>query len=124
MAKKTEASRTPALEWLAAALGALIVGAFLFIIVRSIGDEHRRKLPELRVEARPGATANTVTITVHNDGDRTAKDVSVEGRLGEESAMVTLDYAPARSSAEGALVFSTPPGSRPTELRITGYQLP
>ena len=117
----------PLLEWITAALGALVAIAFFVTIALSLGDETREALPMLsvRVErAVAGDNHHSLRLVVANASDRTAKQVQVEGKLGGEVSSMTLDYVPARSTAEGAILFKSDPRGGAVELRITGYQLP
>lgn len=65
-------------------------------------------------------------ITITNEGDATAAQVTVEGELTvadkEEVASTTFDFVPARSDAEGVLIFSTEPTS--ATIRVVSYQEP
>lgn len=117
----------PLLEWVTAALGALIALTLIGVIGWSAANEHPDELPKLRVEAGPIETANTrraVRFTVYNRAGRTAKQVQIEGKLGEQTASATLDYVPGRSQEPGALLFDPEPRWGIVELRVTGYQLP
>ena len=84
-----------------------------------------------RFRVSPGAVRNEaglfyLPVTVTNEGDTTGAQVTVEGKLKgaekEESASTTFDFIPARSSAEGILVFMSEPGS--AEVRVISYQQP
>jgi uncharacterized protein (TIGR02588 family) len=65
-------------------------------------------------------------VTVTNEGDETATQVTVEGTLNndsrEEMANTTFDFVPARSDAEGVLIFSSDPSS--VVVRVISYQKP
>jgi len=117
----------PLLEWIAAALGAVTAIVFLAMIAMSLDDEARDELPELSVEAGRRTIAAghfSLLVTVRNAGNRSAKQVTVEGKSGEETSSLTLDYVPARSAAEGVLLFKADPRDTDVELRLNGYQLP
>ncbi|WP_052049519.1 hypothetical protein [Leptolyngbya sp. KIOST-1] len=79
----------------------------------------------------PGAvrTANGLyylPVTIKNDGDATAAEVTVEGSLGagstEEIATTTFDFIPAHSDAETVLIFSQEPTA--ATVRVISYQEP
>jgi uncharacterized protein (TIGR02588 family) len=65
-------------------------------------------------------------VTIKHEGDATAAQVTVAGRLDtapdDEIAANTFDFVPARSDAEGVLIFS----QEPTEatVRVISYQEP
>ena len=117
----------PLLEWVAAALGALVALTLIGVIGWSALNEHPDELPRLSVAAGPVEAAGAgraVRFTVSNSGGRTAKQVQVEGKLGEQAASATLDYVPGRSQESGALLFDAEPAGGTVELQVTGYQLP
>ena len=117
----------PLLEWVTAALGALVALALIGVIGWSALTEHPDELPQLSVQAgpvEPAGEARAIRFTVSNGAGRTAKQVQVEGKLGKQTASATLDYVPGRSEEHGALLFDAEPGGGTVELRITGYQLP
>lgn len=65
-------------------------------------------------------------VTIKNEGDATAAEVTVEGTLTttspEEVATTTFDFVPARSDAEGVLIFSQDPSA--ATVRVISYQEP
>jgi uncharacterized protein (TIGR02588 family) len=65
-------------------------------------------------------------VTVKNEGDATAAQVTVEGTLptasDDEIATTTFDFVPARSDVEGVLIFSQDPTS--ATVRVVSYQQP
>ncbi len=116
----------PLLEWVTAALGALIALTLIGVIGWSAANEHPDELPRLSVAAgpvEPAGARRAVRFTVSNSAGRTAKQVQIEGKLGEQSASATLDYVPGRSEESGALLFDAGPRGR-VEVKVTGYQLP
>ena len=117
----------PLLEWVSAALGALVALTLIGVIGWSALNEHPDELPRLRLEAgpvEPDGSGRAVRFTVSNSAGRTAKQVQVEGKLGEQTASATLDYVPGRSQESGALLFDAEPGGGMVEIEVTGYQLP
>lgn len=122
----------PALEWVAAALGAIIALFILGAIGWQAISGHDDPVPllEARVESvTPAGRGHVVTINVTNASSRTAASVQVEGVLGkgapdEETSNAAIDYVPGHGEASGALVFSADPRRRPLDLRVTGYEHP
>ncbi|MCA1662505.1 MAG: hypothetical protein LC648_10320 [Novosphingobium sp.] len=126
-ARQARHDPVPLLEWVTAGLGALVALALVGVIGWSALNERPDELPRLSVEAgplEPAGPRRAVRFTVRNDAGRTAKQVQVEGKLGEQTASATLDYVPGRSQESGALLFDAEPGGGTVELRVTGYQLP
>ncbi|PZU96263.1 MAG: hypothetical protein DCF32_21840 [Leptolyngbya sp.] len=77
-------------------------------------------------EVRPANDHYYLPITITNEGDATAAEVTVEGTLEttspEEVAATTFDFIPARSQAEGVLIFSEEPST--ASVRVISYQKP
>lgn len=62
-------------------------------------------------------------ITIKNEGDATAAQVTVEGSLQtEEVTTTTFDFVPAQSDADGVLIFSQEPSG--ATVRVISYQEP
>ncbi|MGB3138292.1 MAG: hypothetical protein WBG38_18480 [Nodosilinea sp.] len=62
-------------------------------------------------------------ITVRNQGDITAAQVTVEGMLSDaEISMTTFDFVPGRSDAKGVLIFDREPSA--AKVRVVSYQEP
>ena len=51
-------------------------------------------------------------------------EVVVEGRLGEETATVTIDYVPPGPGVKAALLFSHDPAGAEIDVAIRGYTRP
>jgi len=117
---------TPALEWIAAALGALIALVMLGTIgwQALAGADDPVPLLAARVESVTKAGQGQVaTVAVTNASGRTAAAVQVEGKAGEETSSATIDYVPGHGEAKAALVFTdSAPG--PIAVRVTGYEHP
>jgi len=133
MARRADKTQgTPALEWIAALLGALIA----IVIFGTIGwqalagRDDPVPLLAVRVEAVAMSGQDRVaTVTVANASGRTAGGVQIEGVVGkgspdEQVSSATIDYVPGHGEATAALVFSvtSPPG--PIVVRVTGYEHP
>src|SRR5688572_32282051 len=127
MTKQSMRDPVPALEWVAAALGLLVMTALLFVLGREIANGGDDDLPILsaKIEAvtRTG-TAYVADIRVTNASAQTAAAVQVEAKLGEEESAATIDYVPGRSDARIGLLFQSDPRGGQLELRVVGYELP
>jgi uncharacterized protein (TIGR02588 family) len=77
-------------------------------------------------EARRDGSLLHVPFQVKNEGDMTAKQVTVQGRvtteLGEQRAETTFDYLAGKSTEKGVFVFTEL--TSPPEIRVVAYQLP
>lgn len=123
--------RKPLLEWICAAIGAMLVAATLVTVALQIPGEDKAT-PRLRVQAVDVVAAeegHLVRFAVTNASQATAAAVEIEGRLSQdgqvlESSRVTLDYAPRGSTARGGLWFTRDPACCTLSLRAMGYQEP
>jgi len=117
---------TPAPEWVAAGLGALIALVILGTIgwQALAGRDDPVPLLAARIESVTTAGQDRVaTVTVTNASGRTAAAVHVEGEIGEQTSSAVIDYVPGHGEATAALVFTDPtPG--PIAVRVTGYEHP
>lgn len=122
---------TPLLEWIAAALGALITLALLGFIAWEGVAGSREAPAAVTLEATalhrtPGGY--TVEVTARNRTDKTAAAVRFEGALGPQGAVekseATFSYVPGQSERKAALVFSEDPRRHGLTLRVTGYEEP
>lgn len=117
---------TPALEWAAAALGALIALVILGTIgwQALTGRDDPVPLLAARIESVTAAVQGQVaTVAVTNASGRTAASVHVEGEAGDETSSAVIDYVPGNGEAKAALIFTdSAPG--PIAVRITGYEHP
>lgn len=124
-------SQAPVLEWLAAAIGLMLVSASIgFLLYSAIVKENTP--PDLNI------TAETVTktekgylvkISLENKGGTNASQVTVEGKLKKgdedmETSSMTFAYAPSHSKKEGGLIFAKNPQEFQMELRALGYENP
>ncbi|MCZ0962365.1 TIGR02588 family protein [Paracoccus benzoatiresistens] len=129
---KRQDSRTPILEWIAAAIGLLLTLAMLGFISwqawRSTGEE----LPAIKVQVQrivPAADGWVVEIAALNLSAATGAAVQIEGELkqGERvvaTSQVTLDYVPGNSEQRGGLFFREDPRAHVLEVRALGYAKP
>jgi uncharacterized protein (TIGR02588 family) len=99
-------------EWIAAALGLLLI---LFVVGHGLweGLAVPRTPPELAVRAAAPVAVNggwRVDVTVRNAGRRTAAAVEVSGALaGGEQVGTVFDYVPAQGETTGSLMFRGDP---------------
>ncbi|MXP63748.1 hypothetical protein E0493_10350 [Roseomonas sp. M0104] len=125
------ARRTPALEWICAALGGAIVLAVLAVVGAQIpGDDKAPPDIRLRVEAvQPASQGWLVRFEAANPAQSTASAVEIEGRLEAEgrlveASQVRFDYVPRGSRQRGGLWFTHDPAQYRLSLRVLGYQEP
>ena len=124
-------AHTPALEWIAAALGLSITLAMLTIIGRDAirGSGGTPVLEAIAGETRRVPTGHVVAFTVANRAPAAAASVEVEGVLtlpGEvpETSGATLDYVAGGSDARGAMMFAGDPSAGRLEVRVRGFTEP
>jgi uncharacterized protein (TIGR02588 family) len=128
--EKQRSGDIPVFEWIAAALGALLLlGAVAVLVTHGLDaasgpDLHARVDRVARVDA-----GWRVEVVLENRGDRTAEDVTFvaeveRGGGGREVlAELTLDQLPARSSRRGGFFLPAEPPAGLT-VRATGYLEP
>lgn len=124
MARKRRSA--PLLEWASAALGVVAIAVLLTFVLVNAARRGEKDWPDLVVtveSVRPVAAGHAVNFRVENRSGQTAAAVGIEGRVGDETAAVTVDYVPGHSGARGGLMFRSDPRAR-VELRVTGYELP
>lgn len=118
--------KPPLLEWIASAVGLLLILAVMAVIARDAFNGSADMAPEVTVTAtriRPSGTGFLVEFEARNLSPVTAAQLVVEGKLpGGEISNATIDYVPGRSVRRGGLFFSADP--RGVELRALGYQDP
>lgn len=121
------APRTRA-EWVSLIISVLLLAAVVGAVV-TLWIKSSDKPASFRVERgaiRSEGAHYYLPVTVINEGDSTGAQVRVEGKLKgaerEEIASTTFDFIPARSSAEGILIFAGEPAS--AEVRVVSYQKP
>ena len=115
----------PLLEWITAGLGLLVVLAVLGLVGWQ-AMTGRDSPPDIRLEPGEISRAHdgwTVEVRARNEGDQTAAQVRIEGRLDEETADAEFDYLPAHGRATATLRFDEDP-RRGLELSVLGWREP
>lgn len=121
---------TPILEWIAAAIGLIVLLATLgFVGSEALRpDETPPQIVVERLGVQQTAAGYLVRIRATNRGGSAAAQVLVEGELkgaGEpETAEATFDFIADRSSRDGGLFFETDPRRGDLALRAKGYAAP
>jgi uncharacterized protein (TIGR02588 family) len=122
---KTKTS-TPALEWIAAAIGLLLTLGVMGVIARDAFNGSAEMAPDIVVSAtavRPSGAGFLLEFEARNLSPITAAQVTIEGTLpGGETGTAVIDYIPGRSVRQGGLFFTQDP--RGAALRPLGYQNP
>lgn len=124
--------RTPALEWISAALGLLITLAILAFIGWQALAGPDEVPPAIEVTVRqvvPLPGGYVVEVVARNVSPSTAANVQIEGRLERQGQTVatsraTLDYVPGHSERQGGLFFEEDPRAHDLGLRALGYARP
>jgi uncharacterized protein (TIGR02588 family) len=119
------------LEAISAAIGAVLALATLGIIVwDGFADDGRPPVIVIEaLEVHQNESGFIVEISVSNEGDKAAAQVSVEGTLsrgGEivETSDATFDYVASKSQRRGGLFFSQDPRGFDVKVRPKGYVKP
>ena len=123
----------PALEWIVAAVGVVILVATLGFLFREAASGDKSP-PDIVVQvdsisASPEARGFLVEFRAVNRGGTTAATVGIAAELTDngstiESQGTQLDYLPAHSTRVGGLFFSHDPRQFKLTLRSSGYQKP
>ena len=115
-------------EWASLGFALLLLAAVIgTVIVLWLTPE--TDPPQFRVE--PGAVRDTggqfyLDITVRNDGEQTASEVTVEGVIEDgsrqETATTTFAFIPGHAEVQGTLVFTRDPAA--ARIRVVSFQRP
>jgi uncharacterized protein (TIGR02588 family) len=121
----------PVWEWGVAFLGlALVLAVTGFMVDQAVtGDDSAPQVTVHTEAILPLNPGYLVQIRAVNQGETTAAQVIVEGRLTGENERVemsetVLDYVPSHSFRKGGLFFSQDPRKYPLQLRAKGYAEP
>jgi uncharacterized protein (TIGR02588 family) len=113
-------------EWISLGISLTLLTGVMATVI-SLWLNPSRKPAEFTVERGEVRAANNhyyLPVTVKNEGDATAAQVTVEGTLdaAKEVAATTFDFVPAHSNSEGVLIFSQEPTD--ATIRVISYQEP
>lgn len=130
--EKPQRQEIPALEWLAAIIGFILVaGTIGYLIFSAVTqDDSPPKLVIENYDISKIESGYLVKFTLANNGENNAAEVAVEGEITgseneKETSAVTIDYAPANSKREGALLFTKEPlRDENFKIRAVGYKKP
>lgn len=120
-----------AAEWVIAAVGlVLVVGVIATLSIEALRDTGRP--PSITVDVLSTTSVEggyVVELSVLNDGDETAADVTIVGQLtvgGDalEEHEMALDYVPPHSARRGGIFFSNDPTTGTLTFQPEGYQKP
>lgn len=130
--RSRDGRRIPALEWVAAAIGLVIVSAILaFLLIETLRTDP--DIPPMLsiapVRLVSSGNSYVLEVEVANSSRQTAAAVQVQGTLengagGGISSTATLNYVPGKSTRTASLVFGQDPRQRPLDLRVTGFERP
>lgn len=117
---------TPASEWAMAAVGALIVGLVLAVLIHQ-GLTSDTATPTFRtqvVSVATGGDQDVVTVEVTNTGGTAASAIMVTGDVASSQAQAQVDHLAPGASATVGLVL--PAGASPEDLqvRVSGFRHP
>jgi uncharacterized protein (TIGR02588 family) len=123
---------TPPLEWIAAAIGLILLIAVLTVIGREALRAGESPSPAIAVHATRIVASEggyIVEFEAVNRSGGTGAAVEIEGVLGPadqpvETSTATLDYVAGHARAKGGLYFSHDPRTQPLALRALGYRTP
>lgn len=116
-------------EWLAGALGAIMIVAALALLVF---EERRASTPpDVVVRFDSVSAARNVFVahfTAENEGSSPASEIEIEGTLADGrdtiTARATVPYLPGGSHRSGGLFFPVDPRTRTLQMRALGYEAP
>lgn len=116
-------------EWLAGAVGLLLVVAALAVLVReAIAPAAPAALAVHADSVRAARGARVVHFTVTNGGRAPAMEVEIEGRLVDGADTITaaasIRYVPGKSRRSGSVLFPRDAAARRVDLRVVGYEDP
>jgi uncharacterized protein (TIGR02588 family) len=120
----------PRAEWIAAAIGFVLVAAtVLFLAYQAVAGGSGPPSIAIRVaHQQPDRDGYVVVFDVLNSGGTTAADLEIEGSLTSGDATevngLTLPYVPPGSERRAGLFFRGDPSRGRLELRAKGYREP
>ena len=125
--KRNGQQRTRA-EWISLivsiALLGVVVGLIVWVGLNQEGSPARFRIERGEIEQVDDQFY--LSVTIHNEGDTTASEVTLEGSLevdgDQENPTTTFDFVPGHSEREGTLIFSGDPSA--AEVGVVSYQEP
>ena len=119
-------AKPPLLEWIASAIGLLLILGVMAVIARDAFNGSADMAPDITIVAQAPEQQSgrwLVRFEARNNSPITAAQVTIEGALpGGETSTAVIDYIPGRSTRGGGLFFSA--DQRGVALRALGYQDP
>jgi uncharacterized protein (TIGR02588 family) len=119
-------TKSPLLEWIASAVGLLLILGVAAVIARDAFNGSADMAPDIEIVVRDQQQHSgrwLVRFEAHNRSPVTAAQVTVEGTSSDgEVSTAVIDYIPGRSIRGGGLIFSRDPNG--VRLRALGYQDP
>ncbi len=129
--QKRETGDPPALEWLTAAIGfIMVVGALGFLIYQAVAEKSMPPNISVQVDSINSTSGGfLVNFHVKNRGAMTASALTVEGELSKngetiETSSAAIAYSPSNSERKGGLLFTKNPNDFDFKIRATGYEEP
>jgi uncharacterized protein (TIGR02588 family) len=126
--RKIPPAERSAAEWVSLGVALVLLAGVIGTVV-ALWLSPSQDAPRFTVEhgeTRREAGRFYLAITVHNDGDRTASEVTVVGVVAangrEETATTTFDFIPGHTKVEGVLIFGQDPSG--ADVRVVSYQKP
>jgi uncharacterized protein (TIGR02588 family) len=131
MERKGRAPNTSTLEWIVAAVSAVLVLSVLGFLIYD-GIRAPRTPPDITVvidSVGPAGPGYLVLFRARNRGRSTAADVIVEGELEADTGLIevsrtTLDYVPGGGDQRAGLYFTHDPRRVRLRLKAHGYRDP
>jgi len=123
--------QVPWLEWLASAIGLLLVVG-IFGVIGWQAFNGATMPPAIKVEIEsvtPVEGGYRVLFRAHNTAGEAAAQVGIEGMVSAagadtETSQVVLDYVPGHSVRQGGLFFTHDPHSGSLAVRAIGFAKP
>jgi uncharacterized protein (TIGR02588 family) len=123
--------QVPWLEWLASAIGLLVVfGIFGVIGWQAFNGAAMPPVITVEIESvTPVEGGYRVLFRAHNTAGEAAAQVEIEGKVAaagedEETSKAILDYVPGHSARQGGLFFTRNPHSGSLAVRAIGFATP
>jgi uncharacterized protein (TIGR02588 family) len=124
--EKPRTGEIPAFEWVAAAIGALLLAASAAVLVRQgLRDAAPPDLAARVDRVERAAGGWRVELLLENRGDETAEQVTFTAELaGRPVAEIAIDRLPGRSSRRGGFFLAEEPAAGALSARATGFVAP